>query len=415
MKKKILVLAYADFKLGGHGLDIYNRLPDSLFEKRLIVGYPSTNDATYSVYKPGRFGSFTDFMDKLINKIRIFLFESGFFISHTPNSEYCFRHPWVSVSRNKIFKKLGDYNPDYIVVAWVTYFTSFKLLRELCKKTGATLIFYFVDQANLTGCCHFSNNCHGYERYCEDCPGITRGKWFPKYIMKKKEKCLKNIKYMVCATPLDIDVSRKSTLLSNAVKYIPDIIFPEVHLDTSKEEARKMFNLNSSDFVVLYAAAKVTDKRKGFQYMVESINKLADKIDNLTLLCLGRLSSEIDINKKVNVVTPGFLTLDELLLAYRASDCFLSTSIADTMPMTVNYSWAVGCPVISFDIGTAHTLVLHKYNGYIAKYKDTNDLVNGLMYIFNNNREDIPQSVIDDYWEMISLYKDKKWYEYLLD
>ena len=415
MKKKILVLAYADFKLGGHGLDIYNNIPKSLFEKKLIVGYPSTKDTSFSVYKVGRFGSFSDFIDKLLNKIRIFLFKTKLFVSYTPNSEYCFRHPWISVSKKKLFSKLGDFKPDFIVVAWITYFATFKTLNELCAKTGATLVFYFVDQANLTGFCHFSNGCKGYESYCENCPGITRGKWFPTYIMKKKEKCLKGVKYIVCANPLDILASQKSTLLSSAIKYIPDIIFPNIQINTSKEEARKEFHLHPSEFVVLYAAAKVTDKRKGYKYMIEAINKVANKINNLTLLCLGNLSSNISINKNVKVVSPGYLPLEKLLLAYRASDCFLSTSVADTMPMTVNYSWAVGCPIVSFDIGTAHTLVLHKYNGYIANYKDSDDLANGVLFFYNGRKEQISQSKIDDYWKSIDFYKSKKWYEYLLD
>ena len=68
-------------------------------------------------------------------------------------------------------------------------------------------------------------------------------------------------------------------------------------------------------------------------------------------------------------------------MAFCASDCFLSTTIADSGPMMVNFSIALGVPVVSFSIGVAQDIVLHKETGYIAEYMNSDDVANGIRYL----------------------------------
>lgn len=69
---------------------------------------------------------------------------------------------------------------------------------------------------------------------------------------------------------------------------------------------------------------------------------------------------DISIASNVNIIMPGFLSENELFEVYCAADVFMSTTIADSGPMMVNYSIACGTPVVSFPIGVAQDLVMHK-------------------------------------------------------
>ena len=69
---------------------------------------------------------------------------------------------------------------------------------------------------------------------------------------------------------------------------------------------------------------------------------------------------------------------DQNILAkyYSAADILLYPSIADNCPLVVLEAMACGLPVVSFETGGIPELVEHKVNGYIAEYKNPNDLKN---------------------------------------
>ena len=46
-------------------------------------------------------------------------------------------------------------------------------------------------------------------------------------------------------------------------------------------------------------------------------------------------------------------------------------------------------PVVSFDVGGVSDLIEHKTNGYLAQYKNTQDFVNGIIWVVENNPDNI--------------------------
>ena len=67
---------------------------------------------------------------------------------------------------------------------------------------------------------------------------------------------------------------------------------------------------------------------------------------------------------------------------------YLNSTIADSGPMMVNYSFAIGTPVVSFPVGIAMDLIVHKKTGYIADYKNSTNLANGIIYLHSLSQED---------------------------
>ena len=74
-----------------------------------------------------------------------------------------------------ILKKL-DYTPEVIIIHYTSHFINFKTIYELQQLTNAKVIFNMLDTAFLTGGCHYSWNCIGYQNKCSDCSALLTRK-----------------------------------------------------------------------------------------------------------------------------------------------------------------------------------------------------------------------------------------------
>lgn len=72
---------------------------------------------------------------------------------------------------------------------------------------------------------------------------------------------------------------------------------------------------------------------------------------------------------------------EELAMYYAASDLLVYPSIADNCPLVVLEAMSSGLPVVSFHTGGIPELIRHKETGYVAGYKDIEDLINGIRLI----------------------------------
>ena len=69
---------------------------------------------------------------------------------------------------------------------------------------------------------------------------------------------------------------------------------------------------------------------------------------------------------------------------YSAADIYLFPTLADNCPLTVIEAIACGLPVVTFNTGGVPEIVRHMKEGYVAKYKDSDDLFAGVETILND-------------------------------
>lgn len=384
-KLKVLILGHIDIPLRGHALSLISEFPQDKYEVRAIM--------MEKFYGEDGFKYFYDIRKKwkrflwhrslgLIRKIRIWSY-CGTKLLLRPNTDgYAFFvGDFNLISGKQILAKNPDFTPDLIVMMWTRTFVSSKAVRKMYELTKARFLFVFVDEAHLSGGCHYPVDCEGFMTGCHDCPAIVKGKKLAEKVMEDKIKYYEGIPKYVLGSPVDCRMAAKSPLFQGAKMY--DFISnPTVEI-TGKQEARKAFGIPENVFVVMTGANNILEFRKGFKYVVKSINMLAEKYDNIYLLLLGNVTDGtiFSIHPKVQVVMSGFLDIHGLFRAFCASDCFLNMTIADSGAMMVNYCMACGTPIVSFYIGIAQDLVEHKETGYIARYKDSEDVACGIEYI----------------------------------
>lgn len=381
-KIRILYLGVDDNPTPGHVLHAFQRvLPE--YEAHLIIKSSHHGNDQYVLY-PNRFIRNLKKMTRRNLWTRLqWWFRYGIFPKVDKSCpEYHFKgNELLGYSAKDILRRCPEgFVPDVIAVYWSSGFVSARMLRELHDLTGARIVYFCVDEAPLTGGCHYPFECKGFLQECRDCPALLRGKRLATIQLELKRRYLSGIPLYVVCSPYDAMLAPQSTVFRHA-KALTTVGRPPVTF-TPRAEARRRFSLYDGAFVVMMGAMGTQEKRKGFSYAADALNEAARQIPNLVVLIAGNANEQFKQRLlSVNCHYVGVLSLDDLYKAFCAADAFLSPTIADSGPMMVNMASALGTPTISFPIGVAVALVRHKETGYVARYKDSKDLSEGLCYL----------------------------------
>ncbi|ADO84439.1 glycosyltransferase [Ilyobacter polytropus] len=279
---------------------------------------------------------------------------------------------------------------DIILLHWINggYLSleSIAKLGKLGKKTRWTL----HDMWAFTGGCHYANDCKNYEKKCGNCSILktNKEKDITRKIWKKKEKIFKelDIEIITCSNWLG-ECAKNSSLLKNKKIIVQaNVLDTNIFKSLDKEFCKKVLNLDNEKQYICFGAINSTgDLRKGWKYLNEALilldkenPKLKEKVE---LLVFGA-SHGNDIEKLPFKTKFLGRVYDEstLALIYNSARIFVAPSLEDNFPNTVNESIHCGIPTISFNVGGLPDMISHKENGYLAKYKDVKDLIEGIKW-----------------------------------
>lgn len=425
MKKyKVLLLGNHDSKQAGHIQYMFNHMPANV-EPVMVTRFGLYGNAQHCFWP--MHGKGLSFFEK-IKKIR---YSRHFFFIW--QQLYCFfhygivlwvdkRHPeysyqdfeFVPYSASEILAKCPPgFSPDVIIITYCARFISSKIIKDLHQKTRAKIVYSFVDEAPMTGGCHYPNECTNYLHGCNNCPALKMGRIISHVQMINKEKNLSDIPLYILGSPYDMRIAKKTKVFKNAIP-IPAVLYPQVTI-TNQIEARKELGIPMGKYVVMIGATDVKSVRKGFSYSVGALNIFSKKAKDVLILVLGKKNEDIsNLLPGMEIIQLGFVTIDVMVKAFCSADCFLSSTIADSGPQMVNYSIATGTPVVSFSIGIAEDLVIHKKTGYIARFKDSTDLASGLLYLHDmgpKSRDVMSRMCIET---IAKLASQKSWEDILL-
>lgn len=276
---------------------------------------------------------------------------------------------------------------DLIHIHWINQgFLSLDNIKKLVQ-TGKPVVWTMHDMWAGTGICHYPGDCEKYKIECSDCPfllGKTVHDLSYKVFTLKKKSDLNRITYVGCSRWI-ANEAKKSALLQNAsITNIPNPIDTTVFKPGDKADIRQKRGLPVNKKLVLFAAAKLSDTRKGMLYLVEAIQYLQQR--NMEIVFLG---GKIDDNLLHTISLPvhslGYLhTPADIASAYAACDVFVTPSLEDNLPNTIMEAMACGTPCVGFRIGGIPEMIDHRENGYVAEYKDSEDLAGGIEWALNH-------------------------------
>lgn len=326
--------------------------------------------------------------NKFIKRIKKRLFPSK---GVRTNPDYHFHNlaEAKSVYRTaKILRKAGM-NPDAVIVMFAGDFVNTKNIFELYRNTNARVFWLMYDMAPFTGGCHYAWDCNGYRERCGRCPGLYSDDpedISNKNLLFKKKYIGKTGIEVIAASEWQFRQARSSYLFSD--KLIHKILLsvdPELFAMADKNEARIRMGIPEGRKIIFFGSVYMSHRRKGMQYLLESLKILKEKVagslldEKILLLIAGREMEEIESILAFPFHFLGFVNnTTGIASAFQAADLFLCPSIEDSGPSMINQSLMCGTPVVSFEMGVSPDLVKSGQTGYLARLKDSSDMAQGL-------------------------------------
>ncbi|MDP3792376.1 MAG: glycosyltransferase [bacterium] len=204
-----------------------------------------------------------------------------------------------------------------------------------------------------------------------------------KYLESKKRKTYENSNFHIVVPSLWLKNKVENSLLaSRPITLIYNGIDTTIFKPLNKQECRNELGLPQDKKIILFLAKRGrSNPWKGGAYAEDALNGVKNRSDIFILDIGGDENKTIGNRKFVSFVN------DEKTLAkyYAASDIFLYTSLADNCPLVALEAQACGLPVVSFATGGIPELVDHQKTGYIARYKDADDLISGVRWMLSRS------------------------------
>ena len=294
---------------------------------------------------------------------------------------------------NKIHKK---YN-FAIVFFWEGMLTAHSL-ESIYKKINVPIFILAVDMFPFTGGCFYFWDCRNFiTSRCSNCPGIKSQTEndASKYNFIYKQHIYQNIKCIFLGNKwMKSYIERSPIIASKPVRDILLVVDEDVFKIREKGQIYREFNIKRKKgmFIFFAGAPGLSENRKGFKYLVQSINCFAQTLtkkekSKIILLLAGHTNQEIESYFDIQVYKLGFLNSESLAKAYNLADAYISPSIEDAGPSMVNQAIMSGTPVIAFNTGVAQDIVITGQTGYNAKHLDIVDFTKGLHYIYSMSQE----------------------------
>ena len=279
---------------------------------------------------------------------------------------------------------------DVIHLHWVNQgMLSLKDIRKILE-SGKPVVWTMHDIWPATAICHYARGCEAFQTECRHCPLMSGALDFSYRVWQQKQRMLQGqrVTYVACSQWL-ADEARKSALLKGQlVISIPNPIDTHVFRPQDKQEARQALNLPTDKRIILFVSQRVTDPRKGMSFFVDAVAKLVEKHpemkQNTVVAILGGHAEDVASQLSLPACPLGYVSNPKRIVeVYNSADAFVLPSLEDNLPNTLMESMACGVPCVGFQVGGIPEMIDHRQNGYVARFRDVDDLAAGIRYVLD--------------------------------
>lgn len=280
---------------------------------------------------------------------------------------------------------------DVIHLHWINQgMLSLNTIRKILT-SGKPVVWTMHDMWPCTGICHYARECKNYEQECHHCPYIYGGggkKDLSTRIFRKKKEIYSqaSITFVGCSRWLAEKAKVSGLLTGQTVTNIPNAINTNLFKPHNKQEARRKCRLPQEGKLILFGSVKITDKRKGIDYLIEACKLLTEKHpewkDSLGVVVFGNQSQQLQDLIPFRVYPLPYIKNEhELVDIYNAVDLFAIPSLEENLPNMVMEAMSCGVPCVGFNTGGIPEMIDHLHNGYVAQRKSSEDLANGIHWV----------------------------------
>lgn len=273
---------------------------------------------------------------------------------------------------------------DVIHLHWINQ--GMLSLNGICKilRSGKPVVWTMHDIWPATGICHLTLGCHYFVNRCANCkylPGGGGSNDLASRIWQKKQQMQvdENIYYVACSRWLESEAKTSALLKGQKITSIPNPIDTHIYKKGNKEEARQRLGLPLDKKLILFASQRVTNENKGMSYLIEACRQLSDLCE---VVILGGHAEEVVEQLPMKAYPLGYINEEQRIVdVYNAADVFVLPSLSENLPNTIMEAMACGVPCVAFKVGGIPEEIDHLKNGYVAAYRDAEDLAKGIAWV----------------------------------
>jgi len=293
---------------------------------------------------------------------------------------------------------------DIIHLNWICFgFLSLKSLKNILK-LKKPIFWTLHDMWTLTGGCFHSRGCDKYMDNCKDCKYLKSNSRLATKVLNKKIKLFNsNNLFPVAISNWSKQNIEKSIVFKNKSYIIGNTINTNFFKPKDKILVKQKLNLNSQKFYIGFIAFNITNEYKGGKYLLETLkiieNNNLELYNNIELIAIGMVKDVSFFPNNLNIHFEGYVSDENKMLDYyNAMDIFVLPSLEENLPLVIQESMSCEIPAVAFDTGGISDMIEHNKNGYLAEYKNSNDLAYGIIKLLTDK----------DFYNMCSVEARKK-------
>ena len=275
---------------------------------------------------------------------------------------------------------------DIIHLHWINQgMLSLSDIRKILR-SGKPVVWTMHDIWSATAICHLTLGCRNFMTYCHHCrllPGKGSSHDLSSKVWERKQAMIdgENIYYVACSKWLESEAKRSKLLDGQKITSIPNPIDLHIYNRGVKTEARQRLGLPLDKKLILFASQRVTNENKGMGYLIEACRRLQD-LSQVAVLILGGHAEEVVAQLPLEAFPLGYVNDEHRIVdIYNATDVFVLPSLSENLPNTIMEAMACGVPCVGFRVGGIPEEIDHKKNGYVAEYRNSEDLARGIRWI----------------------------------
>lgn len=183
---------------------------------------------------------------------------------------------------------------DVIHLHWVNQgMLSLNDIRRIIR-SGKPVVWTMHDMWPFTGICHYAGSCkniHNNAKVANCSNALISATCHIRFSEKTRLYAGSKLTFVACSHWLEEMAKQSALLQGQAITSIPNAINTNLFKPRPKKFAREKLNLPSDKKLLLFGSMKITDKRKGINYLIEACKQIADHDpelgQNLGVVVLG--------------------------------------------------------------------------------------------------------------------------------
>ena len=265
-------------------------------------------------------------------------------------------------------------------------------------ESGKPIVWTMHDMWSFTGICHYAGECEKYTTQCSDCPQLYIGnkKDLSYQTFLKKEKMFQDahITFVACSQWLESMAKKSALTKGQTITNIPNAININLFKPRDKSKAREKYQLPQDKKLLLFGSVKISDKRKGIDYLVEACHILTKNYPELSkdlgVVVFGKEAEQYASLFPFPIYSMNYVSSEkELVDIYNTVDLYVTPSLQDNLPNTIMEAMACGVPCVGFNVGGIPEMIDHLHNGYVAEYKSAADFANGIHWTLTEGEYEV--------------------------